>query len=324
MNIKLKYTLFGVAFGAFFPIGATVFEILIHELPFSVNSIKQIHNQNPLLYIIDSAPFWLGIFAFFGGIQQAKSNKLLNQFEQISKNLSKSSDKLNTDSKNTFSVMKKELDNLMDASINMKSINETINNNISSCNTYSTELSDSSNNMIDVINNLYIYNEKANKGNTEITSDFLNFLALNSGIEASKIGVKGRGFSVIAKNIKDLAESTFEISNSIENLLKESKSSIKLIKNKINIEHENLNTLDKTTKLLKDDLNTFKNAIDQISLAIGTTYNKNDEQNTLFNELKSAIEYLETAYNGMQSALSQTITEETKIVDRIKLLKHSE
>lgn len=346
MRVKIKYALFGVAFGAFFPIGAFIFEILLHDQTFSFASIRWIHNQNPLLYIIDSAPLWLGIFALFGGTQQAKSNRLLNQFEEVSEILSKSSVKLNIDSKDTFSEMKKELDQLTHGANKLKVINESINGNINYCKTNSSTMADSSGKMIISINNLFSFNDKANKGNKDITSNFLNFLtriddieayfeqvksigkqinilALNSGIEASKIGEKGKGFSVIAQNIKGLAEKTFEMSSSIDDLLKICKTDIEIIKAKIDNEQENLASLIKTSKALEDEMKIFQNSVEIIFSVIEDTHNKNDKQNQIFGALKLTIENIETAYKEMYSSLSKTIEEETTIVEQINNLKQN-
>jgi len=75
---KYQYLLVGAAFGFLFPIGAFIFEIYWRELPWSIESLVYIHQQNQLLYIIDTAPFFLGIFASFAGIKQDKV-QLLNK-----------------------------------------------------------------------------------------------------------------------------------------------------------------------------------------------------------------------------------------------------
>lgn len=76
MRIDKKYFIIGVLFGCLFPIMAIPFEFIISGLPFRLSSILQAHNQNKLLYMIDSAPLFLGIFAYIGGISQLKSQRL--------------------------------------------------------------------------------------------------------------------------------------------------------------------------------------------------------------------------------------------------------
>ena len=65
-----RYALAGVSFGFFFPILATVIRIVEAGLPLSLTSILAVHAADPLLWIIDTAPFLLGFFAYLAGRRQ--------------------------------------------------------------------------------------------------------------------------------------------------------------------------------------------------------------------------------------------------------------
>ncbi|HZK85610.1 MAG TPA: GGDEF domain-containing protein [Desulfosporosinus sp.] len=75
-RIIARYTLIGIAFGLIFPISALLLEIYTTQLPFVVNSIIQAHIQNKLIFIIDTAPIFLGLFAMTGGVIQASAKRL--------------------------------------------------------------------------------------------------------------------------------------------------------------------------------------------------------------------------------------------------------
>jgi len=84
-----RFTAAGAAFGFLFPIGATALSLLLNHLPLSLASVFEVQRTQPLLWIIDSAPFFLGFFASFGGrredaLQQANSRlcKLSEELEQ--------------------------------------------------------------------------------------------------------------------------------------------------------------------------------------------------------------------------------------------------
>ncbi len=72
-----KYALFGIAFGFCFPLIALTFDTLIHlHLPLNLESIRFVHRENPLHYIIDSAPLFLGIAFGVAGYYQFRAESL--------------------------------------------------------------------------------------------------------------------------------------------------------------------------------------------------------------------------------------------------------
>ena len=79
-----KYTIYGAIFGICFPIGSIFFLYVMHELG-NANSllemVVQAHSNN-LLYVIDTAPFFLGLFARLAGIRQDRIHSFLISLEQ--------------------------------------------------------------------------------------------------------------------------------------------------------------------------------------------------------------------------------------------------
>src|SRR5436189_2143823 len=71
-----KYALFGILFGCCFPLGATAADIVIHGLRVTAANVLWVQMQQPLHWIIDTAPIFLGLFATFAGRRQ----DLLTQF----------------------------------------------------------------------------------------------------------------------------------------------------------------------------------------------------------------------------------------------------
>ncbi len=72
LSYRLQYALWGAIFGLAFPILALIIEVYSMGLPFSWESIARIHSELPLMWIIDTAPFFLGLFASFAGHRQDK------------------------------------------------------------------------------------------------------------------------------------------------------------------------------------------------------------------------------------------------------------
>lgn len=72
----LRSTLFGILFGAIFPLIAGIWLIVQEGLPFYLNSFLLVQREQPLLWLIDTAPLFLGIFAAIAGARQAQVQKL--------------------------------------------------------------------------------------------------------------------------------------------------------------------------------------------------------------------------------------------------------
>lgn len=115
MRIKYKYLIAGVIFGALFPLGAYIFEaILMRSL-----DIGELHRANPILYMIDSAPIFLGLFAYLGGIFQERAVLQKNSLE-----------KLLLDFEVTNQALKTNQDLLLDKKVGVEDISLKLHNNV--------------------------------------------------------------------------------------------------------------------------------------------------------------------------------------------------
>lgn len=70
MSYRIKFALWGALFGLAFPFLALITEIITLDKVFSLASIVELHKEIPLFWIIDTAPFFLGLFASFAGRKQ--------------------------------------------------------------------------------------------------------------------------------------------------------------------------------------------------------------------------------------------------------------
>ena len=69
-----KYFLYGALFGVLFPVLATLIESWRTFQVLSLSAMIKAQSSNPLLWIIDTAPFFLGFFARMGGLRQDEVN----------------------------------------------------------------------------------------------------------------------------------------------------------------------------------------------------------------------------------------------------------
>ena len=83
MNKTVLYnSLFGVLFGACFPLGAWTFDFIISEHAFTLSNISVIHSNNLLHWIIDLAPFVLGMMGYIIGIHRHRLEIYTQSLEQ--------------------------------------------------------------------------------------------------------------------------------------------------------------------------------------------------------------------------------------------------
>ena len=79
-NETQRYAAIGILFGLMFPLAATIIRVLSLKLPFGFISFGFVQSTDSLLWIIDTAPLFLGIFAAAAGLRQ---DNLYNTYEQL-------------------------------------------------------------------------------------------------------------------------------------------------------------------------------------------------------------------------------------------------
>ena len=92
---SITYLFVGILFGMCFPIGALFLDFIINNLSFSMTNLRAIISNNPLHYMIFTAPIFLGLFALLGGISRDKAYKTLLKMENMLLDLESSQDENN-------------------------------------------------------------------------------------------------------------------------------------------------------------------------------------------------------------------------------------